>query len=100
MKVVKTCRACGEQKPLTEFHARRDTGSTQSYCKSCSVERRREWEKDAPARAAAELDYLRQFNEQQRHAWRERIRSSRALARSTAHWPKTQRALAEIQEGL
>lgn len=51
---MKTCRACGVEYPLENFHRHRSTrdGRT-SYCKPCAIAKTAAWQKANPERARA-----------------------------------------------
>ena len=37
-EVIKTCRLCGESKPISEFQRRSDTGRYRNECRKCRDE--------------------------------------------------------------
>jgi hypothetical protein len=45
---MKTCRACAETKPLTEFYRRGKSGAPYLDCKKCHGNRTREWMAEHP----------------------------------------------------
>jgi len=53
---MKTCKRCGETRPLVEFYPdpRRKDG-LRSQCKPCNIARATKWNKDNPARVAANV---------------------------------------------
>jgi len=50
---VKTCKDCGEEKPLDEFHInKKSKDGKNSYCKPCAAARRAAWSEANPEREA------------------------------------------------
>jgi hypothetical protein len=45
----KSCSHCRQVKPITEFYARRDSRRYTTYCKPCSIIRRKAWAKANPS---------------------------------------------------
>jgi hypothetical protein len=70
---MKTCRRCGEEKPLEDFYAdSRNRDGRQSTCRLCVSEKKREWySKDPEARRRQKSDY-RKANPDQVRATRRR----------------------------
>ena len=71
---MKTCKACGEEKPLTEFYTANRGTSTMPFCKECwAIDQRYKYLK----RRAAEVDQQTDTNAQalsdQQHEELERI---------------------------
>lgn len=48
----KKCTKCGEEKPLSEFHFRKDRQKHYAACKACWYSKTRKWFNDNPGRAA------------------------------------------------
>lgn len=73
---MKTCRKCGETKPLDEFHRRKDAkDGCRNDCKKCAVARVKEWGAKNPGK---QLEAFRRWYK----------RNSATHAERTASWKK------------
>ena len=65
---LKRCSACGELKPLTEFHLKRKArDGRQSRCRPCNIERNKQWYRENPEARGRRLDSYAKARRQENH---------------------------------
>ena len=72
----RTCRTCGETKPIGEFYYNRTRDSYHPDCKPCVLEKRRAQYR---AKVAADPSYRERLNQQMLERFRERYRTDPAF---------------------
>lgn len=89
----KTCTACGESKPLSEFHKGRDSFGLRQTCKACTnAQNRGIYERNKPAHLESKRRYrrenpdarratLQKHTETHRQQWRAYYTVKRAITR-------------------
>ncbi len=73
----KRCSACGELKPLTEFHQKRNArDGRQSRCRPCNIDLNKQWYREHPEARRLRLDaYAKARRRENHHRVLEYLRS-------------------------